>query len=266
MTKNWFIFSILIIISYPIYPQNKIEKLELLNKKFQSFDYQAVIINADSFLKDVNGLKNNEKIEIYRLKGVSHYSLLQMRLALNSFINILKLQPDYKMNPVQNSPKIVKYFNEIKKNFNNIIINTEKKENECNILLNHQRSEIKSSFGYSLLLPGLGHLQNGEKTKGWGLITATFFTLGSSIYFIVDTNNKEDDYLNEVEKSVIEVKYNRYNKSYKYRNFSLISFAALWLYTQIDLLFLSNNKTDQIAGYPTVLLTTKPQIRINIYF
>lgn len=266
MIKVWFTLSILIIISCPLYPQQNTEKLELINNQFQSFEYQAVIENADSLLTDVNILNDSDKVEIYRLKGVSHYSLLQMRLALNSFINILKLNPNYEMSPIQNSPKIVKYFNEIKNSFSKDMINAEKREEEFNKSLINQRNAINKSIGYSILLPGLGHLQNGETTKGWGLISAAVITLGSSVYFILDTNKKEDDYLSEIEKSQIEIKYNKYNDSYKYRNYSLISFAAVWLYSQIDLLFFNEIESEKLMVNPMMIHTKNPQLNVIIHF
>ena len=264
MIKFWSSLLFLIIISYPIFPQQKDSRLESITKNFQSFDYQTVIIEADSLLNTENVLNDSEKVEINRLKGISHYSLLQMRLALNSFINILKLKPNYEMNLTQNSPKIVKYFNEIKENFKDIMLN--KINEKLNTLLKNQRAENNTATGYSLLFPGLGHLYHEETTKGWSIISTTIVTLGSSIYFIVDSNSKENDYLNEVEKSQIEIKYKRYNDAYTYRNISLISFAAVWLYAQTDLLFLRENKTGQVAVYPSILLSTEPQLNINIYF
>ena len=269
MIKFWSPLLFLIIISCPIFPQQKDSRLESITKKFQSFDYQTVIIKADSLLNTENDLNDSEKVEINRLKGISHYSLLQMRLALNSFINILKVKPNYEMNPTQNSPKIVKYFNEIKENFKDIMlskINEKENAEKLNTLLINQRAVNNTAIGYSLLLPGLGHLHHGETTKGWSLISAAIVTLGSSIYFIVDSNSKENDYLNEVEKSQIEIKYKRYNDAYTYRNISLISFAAVWLYTQTDLLFLRENKIGQVEVYPSILFSAEPQLNINIYF
>jgi len=269
MTKFWSSLLFLIMISCPLYSQQKDTRLESISKNFQSFDYQAVVIKADSLLNTENDLNDSEKVEINRLKGISHYSLLQMRLALNSFINILKVKPNYEMNPTQNSPKIVKYFNEIKENFMDIVLSKiREKENveKLNTMLANQRTENNIAIGNSLLLPGLGHLHHGETTKGWSLISATIVTLGSSIYFIVDSNSKENDYLNEIEKSQIEIKYKRYNDAYTFRNISLISFAAVWLYAQTDLLFLRENKIDQVAVYPSILLSEEPQLNINIYF
>jgi len=266
MTRVLSFLFILIFLSTQMFSQQNPGNLKSINNKFQSFDYPSVVEKADSLLSSTHALNDSEKVEIYRLKGISHYSLLQMRSAFSSFMNVLKLDSDYKMDPIQNSPKIVKYYDEIKENFKNIIVNAEEKEIEFNNELINQRSNINTAITYSLMLPGAGQLHYEETIKGWSLISATIVTLGSSFYFIIDANKKENDYLNESDKSQIEIKYKRYNESYKYRNISLISFAAVWLYAQIDLLFLSNNEIDLLEVQPSVLSSGEPQFKINIRF
>jgi len=266
MSRLFFLFLLIIVISLPLLSQQNIGILESINKKFQSFNYQAVIEHADSLLTAKQAINDSDNVEIYRLKGVSHYSLLQMRLALNSFINILKLNPDYELNQIQNSPKIVKYFNEIKETFSKNMINAQKKEDEFSSALIKQRDTINKSIGYSLLLPGLGHLQKDESTKGWSLISAACLTLGSSIYFTIDANQKENKYLNESDKTQIGIKYERYNESYKYRNISLISFAIVWLYSQLDLLILNTNNSNQISVNPKLNHKNNLYLNINIQF
>ncbi len=256
----------LIIFFVPVLAQQTNQPLDQLNKQFQSFDYQTVIKIADSLLLGVEDLNNSEKVEINRIKGISHYSLLQMRLALISFINILELNPNYKMNPIQNSPKIIKYFDEIKENLKNNIIYVKEEENDYSTLLINQRTEINTAIRYSLLLPGLGHLHSEKTTKGWALISATFATLGSSIYFIIDTKNKENDYLNESAKSLIDNKYNKYNDAYNLRNISLLSFAAVWIYAQLDLLVFDASKADEISLNSSIGFNSPPQLKLQIRF
>ncbi len=43
----------------------------------------------------------------------------------------------------------------------------------------------------------------------------------------------------------ILTKYNSYNSAFHKRNFSILALAAVWLYTQIDLLFISNDVHDK---------------------
>jgi hypothetical protein len=61
------------------------------------------------------------------------------------------------------------------------------------------------------------------------------------LYFIVDANEKEKAYLSETNSVLIQSNYDKYNKSYKIRNTLIATYAAIWLYSQIDLLFFSNS-------------------------
>ena len=55
------------------------------------------------------------------------------------------------------------------------------------------------------------------------------------IYFIVETDSKHKDYLTETSPHIIEGKYQKYNDSYKIRNLLIFSYAAVWIYSQLDL-------------------------------
>ena len=59
------------------------------------------------------------------------------------------------------------------------------------------------------------------------------------LYFIFDAENKRSQYLSEVDPMLIEKKYTNYNTSYKIRNTLIATYALIWIYTQIDILFLS---------------------------
>ena len=77
--------------------------------------------------------------------------------------------------------------------------------------------------------------------KGILFMGAGLLTLGSSVYFFIDANNKENKYLNETDPRVIGSRYNDYNSAYKIRNTLIISYIVIWIYTQIDMLLFSRN-------------------------
>ena len=93
-----------------------------------------------------------------------------------------------------------------------------------------------------MIYPGIGHLYDGQKVKGWILTTLTTLTLASSVYFFIDANKKKNAYLDEKNPIYFDSKYSDYNKSYKYRNYSFIALGAVWLYSQLDLLFFSKSQ------------------------
>jgi len=220
-----------------------------LIKKYKSFEYQVVIEQADDLIADSTGISAADICEIYRLKALSHYSLLDMDGALNSFVALLKVNPDYSLNPEQNSPKVIAYFDEVRRHFAKQEVKPEPQleiaYNEMNQKMDSleiSRSIMNKSVLYSLLLPGLGHLKREPSTKGWLLFGAGIITLSGSVYYIIDTNQKEKEYLNASENAEIEYKYDAYNTSYQRRNFFIIAYVTVWVFSQIDFLFLSQNR------------------------
>ena len=232
-----------------LYSQTYDSRLTPLLERYKSFDYHSVIEYAENLLKDSISLSASDLCEIYRLKAISHYSLLEMPEALNNFIALLKINPDYTLDPVHNSPKIIAYFNEIQRTFlekterNKSILHTINDMKEQQDTLKLQPTGAKKSMVYSLLVPGLGHITSKPSTKGWLLVSAGMVSIAFSTYYVIDTQQKERDYLNATDKVEIEQKYSAYNAAYKKRNIALFTFASIWLYSQIDYIFFSQSQS-----------------------
>ncbi len=233
--------------------QTKINPVDSLKEKFEAFNYTEVISKADSLIKFNLNLSNSQLIEILRMKAISEFSLLNDLAAKNSFISILQMNKDYQLDSARTSPKIISFFNDVKAKY----LAELNKQEQLNLAadslysfkLRQQRERVESKFRNSvirsLVLPGLGQLYLGEKTKGLLLTSLSAVSLGSMIYFIIDSNNKERDYLNSSDPAAVQNNYDSYNNSYKLRNTSIITFAVLWLYSQIDLLLFSDFNSDQ---------------------
>ncbi|MBU2446711.1 MAG: hypothetical protein KJ666_14235 [Bacteroidetes bacterium] len=252
MFRFFFPAIVLLAVASPtlMFSQQSSAELDSIKKKFESFDYKSVISLSDKILVFPSSIASTERIEILRMRGIVQYSLWDENSARESFKEILRINNQYELDSLKNSPKIVSLFKSVKKEFNLETAPQKKEAGKINIdsLLNYERhkfttesSSMKAAFTKSLILPGWGHLHNGNDLKGWLLISAAAITFGSSIYFSVDAYNKEKEYLSATVQPAIEELYKKYNSSYKLRNISLISFAVVWIYSQIDLAYLSNN-------------------------
>lgn len=239
--------------------QHQSDAVERLAKPFKSFNYAEVTSIADSILTEDSLLTSTDKIEIYRLKALCHFSLGEELYAKNCFNEILKIDPRFKLDPVQNSPKIISFFNQIKLDFlqNQIIQNETQpiRQNDGPTKTNftlYQQKSMKSAVLKSLVLPGWGHLYLEKKKPGIILTLGSMITLPSMIYFIFDTNQKEKDYLNETNSDAIQVEYKEYNQSYKIRNGLIAGYTLIWLYSQWDL-FSGNNQSQLLMFQPVIL-------------
>jgi hypothetical protein len=231
---------------FNISAQNK-DDLEELKTRFESFNYSNVISIAEKMLEDKTRYSEDELIEIYLLKGISHYSLKQPEEVKSCFYEILKLDSDYKIEPSRVSPKIINEFEKAKNEYDQIVshgessvtVKTDTLYRVDTLMVGTDKEIYSSAMIRSIVLPGWGHLYAGHKTKGLVLTSVSAVTLGSMLYYIFDTNDKRTQYLNELEPDLIDQKYDEYNSSYKIRNVLIAAYAIVWIYAQLDLLFIS---------------------------
>jgi hypothetical protein len=211
-----------------------------IENDFKSFKYEEVIKRSSDLLSS-DSLPSVMKPQLYMMKGISHFVLLQDSLAKDSFLEILKLNPQFYPDSVVTSPKIISFFNEVKNKYEWYYLPGSNADADT-VLLNPPRDEFlqykekfRSAVVRSLLFPGLGHLYL-ENNTGWYLSIPAGVSFLSSIYYIIDTQNKRMDYLNAQDPDLINEKYKDYNSSYKMRNISIIVYSAIWLFSQFDIL------------------------------
>ncbi|MEO8399367.1 MAG: hypothetical protein ABI550_06060, partial [Ignavibacteriaceae bacterium] len=189
-------------------------------------------------------------------------------------IEILKIDTSYVLDTLKTSPKIVAFFNDVKKNYLQQIAEKEAQQivkvDTLYISDTSKYSQIenslKTSAFLSLIYPGAGHLYEGQKTKGWVLTTLTTISLTSTIYFFIDADKKRKSYIDEKQLANLDSKYADYNKSFEYRNYSIIALGAIWLYSQLDLLFFSDNSYPQNNQTENSVLSINPfnGIQLNL--
>jgi tetratricopeptide (TPR) repeat protein len=224
--------------------------IDSLTARYNSFDYNGAVDVANDLIAAKQNFTDDELISIYVIKGIAHYSLGQLESAKISFTQILNIDASYSLDPINISPKIVAFYNNIKDNYSPSVIPVEPIDITARadtvikvdtVFIKPDYSPISGSIVKSIILPGWGHISTGDNTKGWLLTSASLAALGSMVYFIFDTDSKRDSYLNEIDQSLIEAKYDKFNTSYKIRNTLIITYAAIWLYSQLDLLIFSGD-------------------------
>ena len=219
MKLYWNTCILLILISINSFCQVNGDSLKILRKQFESFEYQKVITRANQLLTKKDTISKANLKEIYRMKGISHFSINQDDSAKYSFRQILKLDSTYNLDSSKTSPKIVAFFNEIKNNYRREqteIRKLEAAKRDTVYIPQYVRNidsedNLKHAIAQSIVFPGWGHFHEGYTLKGWIFSTLTLATLGSTIYFIYDTNKRKNEYLDQTNVSLILSKYNSYN-------------------------------------------------------
>ena len=259
-----------------LFSQQNSASISNLKGKFESFEYNQAISYADSLLTHKNIFSSEEQIQIYLVKGVSQFSLSNNEGAKDSFNNILKINPGYILDSTNVSPKIISFFNSVKSDFEkklslkNESIRIKTDTVYVPKIMNKVESDdnLKQAFLRSVIFPGLGHFYLKENTKGWILTSLSAITIASSIYFIIDSNKKEKNYLNETNPGFIQQKYDLYDSSYKMKNISIISFVAVWIYSQIDILFFPNHfnlDDNKISFSPNLNFQFANNLQLNFH-
>lgn len=224
-----------------------------VQQEYAKFNYDNVIKLSDQLIAKGN-ISDSLLIELHLMRANVFYSNGADSLTRKSFENILKLNKKYLPDPSITSPKLITIFNEVKADYI-------RKNPDAEMIQPADSTKPKQEIKYlnqvpavgavvkNLLLPGLGQLHHGNLTKGWLNTAASTLNLGAVIYFTLDANKKQDDYLKETDNFLIQQKYDEYNKSFKLRNTFIITYAVLWLYSQIDLLFFtSENESTKVAS------------------
>lgn len=250
--------------------------LKEIRYKFETFRYEDVVRLSDQIIATYRDLPPDTLLSVYTMKAVAHYTLNQEELSRRSFIELLKINKGFQLDPIIISPKIISFFESIRTEYNRILetriaeTNTAKdtvRNIEPSISLEGFQS-YRTNLLQSLIFPGLGHLWDNHETEGWILTSLSAINIGSLIYFIIDTNKKENAYMNESNQLYIQDKYTQYNSSYKTRNILIASYIVLWTYSQLDLLLFHDGPAVEDKIKPAVGAKILPDnsVEYNISF
>lgn len=236
MKKNLFTIFLLIGLSCSFAQEESFIKIK---KLFEAFDYNDVIKSSEELLQKGN-LGDSLTIELHLMRAIAFYSNGDEISTKKSFENILKIKKNFTPDPSRIPPKLIKIFGEVKTDYlrNNPEIEAPKDTTKVKQEIKPEDfGSFRSAAITNLLLAGAGQFHIGNTSKGWIVSSASVLNLGAMIYFIIDTKKKENNYLNESDRTLIPQRYDDYNKAYKVRNVLIATYAAIWIYSQIDLLF-----------------------------
>jgi hypothetical protein len=222
------------------FAQQKQDSLSGLRAYFKAFKYSEVIALSKQIIDTSDKLPVKMETEILRMQGIAYYALNDLANAEKSFLNLLQIQAGFVLDPAENSPKIITFFNQIKLKYLSRKIEkpaTSPPDTSAVKALAKNLHDYKSGMLRSLVLPGWGHYYVDEPFKGKLLNIATAVTLLPGIYYAIETANLEKKYLNESSRDKIETRYKTYNDAFKKRNYFLYAFSAVWLYSQYDYFF-----------------------------
>lgn len=244
------------------------QSAELFDKivaEYESFNYEEVVRLANLALEDTSRFKTDDLIEIYLMKSVAHFTSNDEDLVRNGFIEILKIDNNYKLDPLAFSPKIISLFEKVKNEFTQILgeLNEPQEKQTPVTIIPPVRTITDTLFiteykGFapwtylkSALLPGWGHIDSGNEVKGYILSGVSFILAGTAVYYAMETSSREKEYLNASSSQQISEKYNSYNSAYQIRNGLILGYLSVWFYSQFDLVLtgeIENSSISSVSG------------------
>jgi tetratricopeptide (TPR) repeat protein len=80
---------------------------------YDNLQYREALTKLKSAIQ-VRGNKRSDIVEIYKYMGFAYIALGKKKHAHRAFELLLKVNPNYEMNPLLTSPKILNYFNQVR--------------------------------------------------------------------------------------------------------------------------------------------------------
>ncbi len=249
--KSLFSFLYFLLLFSASFAQTKITFNKIITD-YQYNRYELAAEETELFIKQRKEISSDTLITLLEINAVSNFALAKKDKARSSFFKILKINENYSPDPKLISPKIIRFFEGVKKDYLTIKENfiKRKKEEEARkkIVLRQsdliaQKKNIALGSTFSVLFPGVGHLYlGGANTKNVAITVASLIALGGSVYYYFDAEKLRKEYLAEVNEQLISEKYDKYNSSYKKRNAFIVSYFVVWTFAQLDFFWLSSEE------------------------
>ena len=254
------------------FSQQEHELLPKLKSYFVAFEYEKTINLADSILLSRDLLAENDLVEVLRMQAIAHFSMDNLTDAENSFLNILEIIPNFILSESETSPKIIAFYDKIKLEYLSRQVNhnpnMENDDQSRIIKIQDAIRSYKAGMVRSIVLPGWGHYYIDEDGKGLILNLGAILTIAPAVFYALQTEKLEKEYLNTTHEGKIASRYRRYNNAYKNRNNFLAAFAVIWLYSQYD--YFLTDHVDVNSNFQIFFnnngLNPSPQIQFFIHF
>lgn len=198
---------------------------------YDTFEFDKVISAGNTALKSGRELASDKLEFLHQYMALSFYNTAQLDSARGHFLSLLSLDPDRELDPVNISPKIIDFFNEIKKDYQALVTSSPQTIYTRYVVVEDLRP---GAAWRSAVIPGWGQFYKQQKTKGYILGGAFWGSLLATGIAWIQEDQAHQDYLSSVTTADIESNYSTYNNWYKTRRTLAITTAVLWAVTVGD--------------------------------
>ncbi len=232
--NNFVRFYLLFFLLQPaLKAQSAYDKVMKVQELYQSLKFEEAIQYSRQLLRSDTPFTKEQLILIHQFTAYAFFNLAQTDSARKHFVDILIMDPQYQLDPVTTSPKIIRFFNDLKK---------EMKQKKLSFKVAYTRyvfvPDLRPGAAWrSALLPGWGQYFKGQKKKALGVASAFaasgIFTLVTAIL----EKNYHRKYLHSQQPDDMAKNYDRYNRWYKTRQIALSVMGGIWIASFLDALW-----------------------------
>ncbi|MHB2149287.1 hypothetical protein ACX8XP_09545 [Calditrichota bacterium LG25] len=235
------------------------QPLAPLKAYYESLEFEKTISYGQQLLKDASSFTPDELIEIHKYLGFAYFNLRKMDSARVQFLTILEIDPDYEFDPITTSPKIIAYYNALKKEFKQGRFN-EKPAAIRYVFISDKRpaASLRSVF-----LPGWGQYYKGQKKRAALFFSSFLVASAATASAAILENHYHQKYRAVDDITKLDAAYDDYNRWYKFRKAGVIVTVGVWLSSVFDAMW-SNYEIQSVR----VSITTfdRQSITLSINF
>ena len=207
--------------------------LKQIEALYNSAQYVTAELEARRLYEEMD-LTDSARVQIEKWVAFSLIAQGKSSIARERFVTLLSINPDFELDPVLTSPKILSVFYEAKTKF----LSQRKIQTDSGM----QTAELSPSATYrTIVFPGWEQLYQGRTTSGVIFLSAGVASLGTGVAFELLRSDARRQYLKASVPSDISKKYNSYNTYRKAEMYSFIAYAVVYVASEIDILSNSNS-------------------------
>ncbi len=219
---------------------NAVQQLETA---YRSLQFETVIKQGRTLLAQQQSLSPEQLAKIHEQMALSFFSLGELDSSRSHFLSLLSLYPDWKLDPIYVSPKIIAFFERLKQ---------ESAHQQSVNAVPYTRYVIVTdprvgATWRSLLIPGWGQWYKAQKKRAYlfgGVVGLTL--LGTGISALLESSAHQA-YLNARDEQTIRQQYDRYNFWYKTRRtFTVLTFLG-WTLNVADALWTPGKEANPLS-------------------
>jgi len=200
---------------------------------YEALEFDKAIQSGQNLLKSGQKFAREELATVHQYMALSFYNTGKIDSARSHFLTLLSIQPNFEPDPINVSPKIISFFQQLK---------NETATRPADHAIGYTKyvflQDLRPAATFrSAVLPGWGQFYKHQSTRGYiigGVFIASLMATGISLYLEKDNHNK---YLDSTTPASIEANYDTYNNWFKKRKVFTITTMSVWAFAILDALW-----------------------------